>query len=748
MTNNLQQMIFESKDWQAFQSLETLTTMAGVSRDSLYKLVMKELADNALDVSERCRVGTLDGGGYYVEDNGNGIAAVDIEKLFSLSRPLRTTKSLRLLTRGCLGNGLRVVVGAVYSSGGELVINSQNYRHEVRPQPDGKSIVTSSQCKYPKGTRIEIKLGRSIPDRDSLRWARQVIAMSEGSEPYRGKTSPWWYCSDSFFRLLQTASDSKVKDLIKYFDGCSKGQVYPEVETMDCKGLSKVQSDELLRLMRQQRPQVKHNRLGSGGVQSGHKSAVKGSFINRQSGVIEAKIPFIVEAWVQESGHDEDSAEFYINWTPTISPVYCQRGKRNIFTLVIDNRGVEIPCMANKKQYHVVIHLITPYVPLMSSGKQPDLKPFAKAIVEAISKSAKRFNRNNSSKGSSIKAMVFKKMKKAVDLTSGGSTHIYSQRQLFYKTRELINSSGQTLDYNWFCQIVTEYETRYGELDTMYRDNRGIVYHPHDRVEIPLGTKTVSKYDRPVWKFNKILYCEKEGLFPMLRQSQWPERHDCALFSSKGYASRAARDLIDLLADTEEPITVFCLHDADAAGTNIYRTLQEATAARAARKVKIINLGLEPGEAVAMGLQAETFKQGKKKLPVADYVPEEYRDWLQTHRIELNAMSSPQLIAWLDGKMKLYSGKVIPPNAVLKAQLLANVKDAIRERETTKALAEYGIDRRVEEECERLKKALSAEKRLSKEVEAVLLEKPSTLWAEQVSAIARRIIEKNEKIAF
>jgi hypothetical protein len=33
--------------------------------------------------------------------------------------------------------------------------------------------------------------------------------------------------------------------------------------------------------------------------------------------------------------------------------------------------------------------------------------------------------------------------------------------------------------------------------------------------------------------------------------------------SSKGYSSRAARDLIDLIADTAdtEPVTVFCIHD-------------------------------------------------------------------------------------------------------------------------------------------------------------------------------------------
>ena len=68
--------------------------------------------------------------------------------------------------------------------------------------------------------------------------------------------------------------------------------------------------------------------------------------------------------------------------------------------------------------------------------------------------------------------------------------------------------------------------------------------------------------------------------------------------SSKGFSTRAARDLIDMLAEHDEPIEVFCVHDADASGGMIYQTLQEATKARDARKIEIINLGLEPWEAM------------------------------------------------------------------------------------------------------------------------------------------------------
>ena len=81
------------------------------------------------------------------------------------------------------------------------------------------------------------------------------------------------------------------------------------------------------------------------------------------------------------------------------------------------------------------------------------------------------------------------------------------------------------------------------------------------------------------------------------------------MMSIKGFSTRAARDLIDKLAEHDEPVEVFCAHDADAYGTMIYQTLQEATKARGARKIQIINLGLEPWEAVEMGLEVENLEE-------------------------------------------------------------------------------------------------------------------------------------------
>ena len=135
----------------------------------------------------------------------------------------------------------------------------------------------------------------------------------------------------------------------------------------------------------------------------------------------------------------------------------------------------------------------------------------------------------------------------------------------------------------------------------MYREPRGSIYHPHRDETITLGTLMVEEYERPPWTFNKLVYIEKEGFSEALKESGWAERHDCGLMSSKGFTTRAARDLVDKLAEHDEPVTIFCVHDADAYGTMIYQTFQEATKARGARKITIVNLGLEPWEAIADG---------------------------------------------------------------------------------------------------------------------------------------------------
>jgi hypothetical protein len=192
------------------------------------------------------------------------------------------------------------------------------------------------------------------------------------------------------------------------------------------------------------------------------------------------------------------------------------------------------------------------------------------------------------------------------------------------------------------------------------------------------------------------LFCEKEDHVRILEQAGWDVRHDCALLSSKGYSTRAARDLIDLIADTAdaEPVTVFCIHDADAAGTMIAQTLQEATRARGRRRIEIVDIGLQPWDAIGeMKLPEEDVKYDKEQ-PVAAYVlarddGRAWKTWLQEHRVELNAMPPGQLIRWLDAAVEAHGAlKVVPPADIARRELRDVIEATIRDEERERVLRE------------------------------------------------------------
>jgi hypothetical protein len=339
----------------------------------------------------------------------------------------------------------------------------------------------------------------------------------------------------------------------------------------------------------------------------------------------------------------------------------------------------------------------------------------------------------------------------AIAQASGDGAYRFNERQLFYVLRPLVqNELGLELHNHNLREVITAYENERGDIPGMYREPRGSLYHPHTGDEISLGTLAIEDYDRPYWTFNKLLYVEKEGFSEALKADRWPERHDCAIESSKGYTTRAAKDLVDKLAEDDEPVEVFCVHDADAYGTMIYQTFQEATKARGARKIEIINLGLEPWEAIDMGLEVEEVEQRKNRKAVANYVLERddlaptgetWEEWLQTHRVELNAMTTPQFIAWLDGKMAEHGiGKLIPPDHILSRFLDWRLRDEVREAVTERILREANLERQVEE-------ALAAIRRpkpntLRAGVEKLFSRQPDAEWKAHILDVVRRIVRK------
>jgi hypothetical protein len=177
----------EREEWTFFRSLNTLGQKAGVPADRIPAVVAKELVDNALDVcgsGSRCRVGFLQNNGIWIEDDGDGIPGDDtqVASPFSINRPLTSSKVLRLPTRGAMGNGLRVVAGAVLASDGRLVVSTRGRMLKLVPQEStGKTIPERIGEWNSKGCRDAVEFGSSIKVHgDVLEWANIAIRFASG----------------------------------------------------------------------------------------------------------------------------------------------------------------------------------------------------------------------------------------------------------------------------------------------------------------------------------------------------------------------------------------------------------------------------------------------------------------------------------------------------------------------------------------------------------------------------------------
>jgi hypothetical protein len=745
--------MFEREDWTLFRNLGTLGQKAGISTRLIPRLVAKELADNALDATGGCRVGILEVvNGLWIEDDGDGIPGTDeeIAGLFSINRPLVSSKVLRRPSRGALGNGLRVVAGAVLASGGSLIVATGGRLLRIEPQEKTGESLAARLPGEPgrRGTRVEVVFGPTLRvGSPTLDWAHKAILLAEGGPTYKGETSPYWYDADSFFEVCQAAGDRTAQGLIARFDGCSEpkaGRIADGFKGRLARDLNRAESSALLEKARASAKAVNARRLGRvgpiAGMPAGYAKDECELRVSSGRGVLEAVLPIVVEVWSGPASRA--SAHLYVNRTPAPVELEAHHSKSD---LNLFGCGLSHGFAVGKKPVTAHINIVTPFMPITSDGKAPDLSTLVDVIgncVEASSRRARKL-KQGVAKEDTQKAIIVRNLPDSIAKAGGGGQYRFSIRQLFYAVRPFVLEALQhELKYGYFSDVVTEYENERGEIAGMYRDARGTIYHPHLVEEIALGTLNVEGYRRPEWAFNKILYCEKEGFFPLLRAARWPERHDCALLTSKGYASRAARDVLDLLGETGEDLWFYCIHDADADGTMIFQSLLKETRARPGRKVHIVNLGLEPEEALAMGLQVEKVqREGGKIAPVADYLKgTQWETWLQTHRVELNAMTTPQFLEWLDRKFVSQAGKVVPPNEVLVERLRADAAQEIERQITARILGQADIAGQVEREMARRGPLLrDRAETIRAYVETVLLEGPDDWWVEPVKAMAVRI---------
>ena len=820
---------FTRHDWSIYVS--NLPQRAGVSFSRIRALVLKELVDNALDETDRVgRFGEVtltqeSEHTYTVTDRGRGFSDSpdEIAHRFSIAKGMVSSKQWRKPARGCVGNGLRVIVGAVVSGGGRIIVRTRNQAVTLRPRLDGTTAVDEvTPIDWPTGAAITVEIDPKYPAAPvTVEWAQLAITLARQSGPaFTRKPLPSWYDADhlALNMLAAIGQDKTVAWFVSQLDRCTSREIGQRITARFgkgrlCRNVSKTEAGELLFLLQSlASPPFRPKQLGSMGAGAWrHQQLVDGYACEEGTFAVGraqpyATIPFLIEAWAAtreppdkvQSARDLYPVEIVgcsINRSPAIIDLNSYRdgiSRGASVTLGSEYIRLDVP----RGAFDFAINITTPYIPILGDNKTPYLWAFRQQIKTAVERAIKKAARDNppvlfshpkdrrenselEDKPERVfqRDAIFHVLPEAIE-RSGEGGYQFSLRSLYYRVRILTKAIiDAEPTYNYFSSVITNYEALHGEIDRLIRDTRGVFIAPHGGELTPLGTVTVAAYSRPAWSYSNILFLEKEDLVSALNQSGFLDRWDCFATSSKGFGTRAVRDLIDKIATEgrDEPTKFFTVHDADASGSMIHQTLTKATRARGARLVTVIDLGLFPWTALAEGLLREPVeRKSEKKRPVADYIKERdqanrangnphsepnWEEWLQDWRVELNAMTTAAFVEWMNAQFKKHgAAKVIPSEQLAVQDVTASIAETLRQRahaEVSKERAEeleelrqklQVLEAEITEEAGRRAGERFKEVKLPTGVEAVerisrwLKRNSRSHWCQSIGAVAAKFI--------
>jgi hypothetical protein len=357
-----------------------------------------------------------------------------------------------------------------------------------------------------------------------------------------------------------------------------------------------------------------------------------------------------------------------------------------------------------------------------------------------------------------FRSAAFEIMEEAYLKASANGTLPASARQVMYQARPFIQDKmgGQQLNDQYFCQqLLPDYIDEHGvDWDVTY-DDRGHFTEPHTEHSIGLGTIAAREYLEsvraptleeagfaaakvgtrgPEGCFGAVLFIEKEGFLPLFEAVHLAERFGLAIMSTKGMSVTAARSLIDDLCQDEDEVPLLVLHDFDKAGMSIAGTLTRDTRRFVfTNTIEPIDLGLRLTDVQELGLEAsaeDVFDRGsdeaKRQNLELNGATDEEVEFLLRRRVELNALPSDQLVAFIEGKLVEHGiQKVVPDADLLCDAYQLHVKSKRIEEIVAKAIEDFDDD------------TITVPDDLVSRVVEHLKEHPELRWDEAVAAIVQ-----------
>lgn len=711
-----QQIVYETADWQLFMSLATLPQKAGCQPRDLSNIILKELVDNALDAGAGVSLNYADGA-WTVADDGPGLDPAEVPRLFAVNRPLRSSKLRRLPLRGMLGNGLRVVVGAVAATDGVLTVETRGHRLILETcRQTGQTIVVSDEP-VPWASGLTVRISSEWVDRRDGILARSSIALSGVGKTYTGPSSPWWY---------------GIKDLVRIFSDvtpvhCTVGTICQSFglsldDDRPARALDQEQTAAVLESLRTASKPIPPEDLGFIGKDCNPGWAQYDGDVSyaRRAGTTTtqagAHIPYVVEVWVSCSrsihkGQGSVRTTTIINRSVTVAQINATSSPGSI---AINGCGLSRWVHGPGTGHYVVfVSVIAPYVQLATDGKEPSLAPFSEAIAETLRKACGAAHRamERPDRAVSIKEAAWSVMVEAYRIASGDGRYPANARQIMYAARpDILRLTGKSeLDDAYFTQtLLPDYVAEHGketEWDVAF-DARGSFIEPHTGREVRLGTIDVRAYlgERPALgpvadltgserypttgpkhRYSAILFIEKEGFTPLLQAARIAERFDIAIMSSKGMSTTAARLLLDRLAPKIE--TILVMHDFDVSGFSIFGTLHtDGRRYSFKNDLPIVDIGLRLTDVQQLGLQSEPVKTAgswrSRSATLKEHgATQDEIDFLATRRVELNAMAADVFVGFLERKLVEHGvHKAVPERDILEHHARRMIEQQLAEK--------------------------------------------------------------------
>jgi hypothetical protein len=312
---------------------------------------------------------------------------------------------------------------------------------------------------------------------------------------------------------------------------------------------------------------------------------------------------------------------------------------------------------------------------------------------------------------------------------ASGRKYTVSKRQFYYACREQFQEmASEKLSYEYFAQtLLVQYMNRHPKETAGWKitaDPRGTLSIPNagHEVRIPIGTIDVENrllqvttqrfsFDdldasleiqwpslAPGQRYQGVLYIEKEGFGPLLKEAGIADQFDIVIMSCKGHSVVAARRFVDVVCAIGRDVPLLTAHDFDKSGFEIKDRLttvsgwaeeKDLVKYEFMNKIDVRDLGLrlENIEKYNLEDKAETCTFRGRFAKDSETTKEE-RAFLQSgKRVELNALTAPEFVEWITAALsKHLPRRLIPVDDVLeqayrRALAVAKINQAIEDVE-------------------------------------------------------------------